>query len=508
MTQSRELVEQLRREVLMARQRVYQLSQPTPLEVVKLPHAVQVFLKREDMSPIHSFKWRGAYNKMALLRPEELDRGVVTASAGNHAQGIALAARQMGVRAKIFMPQTTPRTKIAAVRIHGGEYVEVILCGDTYDVASQAAREEAENFNRAFIPPFDDLQVMAGQGTLADEIVMSGQGPFDAAFIQIGGGGLASAVGCWLKSFYPDIRLVGVEGVDQASMSAAITAGQPVPLDNIDVFCDGTAVKTAGDLTYALCRELIDEYTTVTNDEVCAAIQLLWEKQRCVPEPAGAMGLAGIIKNLESLENKKVISIVCGSNMDFEQLAWIARRADIGAARRHYLRLEIEEKQGTLFGLLDNVFDGLNIVEFQYGKCHPDRAWPVLGFEVSPAEMKLLNTRLNEFGIPHEDVTAQEDVDFGIIHYDSGLMHLPFFIKLEFHDRPGALHDFLKEVSPFANLCYFNYRHTGERVGRSLLGFEFSDENQKALFKEHLANAAGAYRSYTEISASVLHRIL
>lgn len=502
------ITDQLHREILLARQRIYAVSGQTPLDAIDLPGGIQLFLKREDLTPIHAYKWRGSYNRMAVLSPEELERGVVTASAGNHAQGVALAARKLGTQAKIFMPKPTPQTKQVAVRVHGQDAVDIELIGDTFDVANHAAAEEAKQSGRTYVHAYDDIMVMGGQGTLADEIVMSGKGPFDAAYLQIGGGGMAAATACWLKSFYPGIRIVGVEGVQQASMAAAIKAGKPVPLDYIDVFCDGTAVRQAGEKTYPVCRDLIDEFITVTNDEVCAAIRLLWEKRRCVPEPAGAMGLAGILQQQDQLKGQKVISVVCGANMDFGQLAWIARHAGLGSASRRYLRFEIDEHSGTMLNLLETALDGLNIVEFQYGKNHPHKAWPVLGFDISAAEMEHLKSRLETMGMIFEEVTSQEDVEFGIIHYDSDLIGLPHFIKLEFHERPGALHDFLKALSPYGNMCYFNYQYSGERVGRSLIGFEFSNEDERSRFKQVLDRVKETYRSCREIDAKVLERIL
>ena len=502
------LADRLRHEILMARQHIYTVADPTPLESLALAGGVRLFIKREDLGPIHAYKWRGAYNRMHGMTAEELHHGVVTASAGNHAQGVALAARRLETTARIFMPLPTPKTKQDAVRRQGSDRVEIILTGDTYDNAADAALEDARSTGRVFVNAFDDLMVTGGQGTLADEIVMSGDGPFDVAFLQIGGGGMAAAVACWLKFSYPHIQIVGVEGIGQASMAAAFEAGKPVSLDYVDVFCDGTAVKRVGDLTYELCRELIDDLITVTNDEVCAAIQLLWERRRCVPEPAGAMGLAGILKEQAWLGDKNVIAIVCGANIDFGQLAYIARHAGIGAARRRYLRFEIDEDQGTLLQLLKTFLHGLNIVEFQYGKKHAERAWPIIGFEASPEELEQLCKRLRQHRVPFEDVTSQADVEFAIISYDSGLMKMPYFMLLEFHERPGALLEFLAEVSGEANLCYFNYSYSGERVGRALIGFEFDDDAARVAWLQQLGRGGHAYRSFREIGPEVLERIL
>lgn len=498
--------EKLMQEILMARQRVYAVAAPTPLEKVSVPSLqAELYLKREDLSPVNSYKWRGAYNRMALLSPDERERGVVAASAGNHAQGVAVAAGKLGTRASIFMPLSTPAMKQRAVREHGGDAVEVVITGDTYDAAAQAAREVAARDGRVFVHPYDDLATMGGQGTLADEVVMSGEGPFDVAYLQIGGGGMAASVACWLRAYWPKIRIVGVEGEGQASMQAALSAGEPVTLDYVDVFCDGTAVKRAGDLTYPLCRDLLDELVTVSNDEVCAAIQVLWETRRCVPEPAGALGLAGALRQANSLAGKKVLSIICGANVDFGQLGWIARHAGIGAARRRYLRFEIGEKTGSMLELLERHLAGLNIIEFQYGKLDEEKAWPVIGFDAEPPVYQMLDKRLREADVKFEEVTNQEDVDFRIIHYRARLMRLPYFIKLEFPERPGALHDFLLQTRGLANVCYFNYSYSGERVGRALMGFEFDGEEQRLAFRRFLQESSSTYR---EIQPEALRRIV
>lgn len=502
------LRDRLRDEIHQARARVYACSAPTPLEKIVLPGPVEVWLKREDVCPIHAYKWRGAYNRLAVLTNDERARGVVCASAGNHAQGVALAARLLGLRARIFMPVTSPRSKQVAVRRHGGEAAELILTGDTFDEALAAARADQAATGAVFVPPFDDWKVMGGQGTLADEVVVSGHGPFDAAYLQIGGGGMAAAVACWLKSFWPGIVCRGVEGVDQASMLAALRAGRPVTLDQVDIFADGTAVRRAGDLTYPLCAELLDGIATVTNEEVCAAIQVLWEQARCLPEPAGAMGLAGLLKELPRWVGKRVLVVVCGSNMDFGQTVWIARQAGVGARRRRMLRFEIQERAGSLRALLENYLGGLNIVDFQFGMNHPVRSLPVIGVEAMPEEFERLHAALRRDGVPWEDVTSQEDADFAVIHYNPALFHHPLFLNLEFHERPGALAEFLKVVSPRANIAYFNYMYTGERVGRSLIGFDFTTPGERDGFLAYLRQHPEGYRAFREVAPAVMARIL
>lgn len=496
--------ERLFREILMARQRVYAVGKPTPLERLDLPLDGEVFLKREDLSPINAYKWRGAYNRMMMLTPEERERGVITASAGNHGQGVALGANRLGLHAKVFMPISTPRMKQMAVARHGGGSVEIVLHGDTYDAASERAHAVMKEEARVFIHPYDDYGVMGGQGTLADEVVMSGVGPFDIAYLQIGGGGMAAAVACWLKAYYPGIHIVGVEGVDQASMAAAFDAGEPVALPYVDVFCDGTAVKKAGNLTYALCSGLLDELITVRNEEVCAAIQLLWEERRCVAEPSGAMGLAGLLKQGDALGGRRALVVLCGANMDFSQLAWVARHGGIGAARRHFYRFEIGESRGSLLNLLETALIGLNIVEFQHGKVHPDKAWPVIGVEASPPQIHVMEQRLRQAGIPFEDVTSEEDVEFRIINYEPRLFKRPYFIKLEFPERAGALYDFLLAARDTGSICYFNYVFSGEQVGRALLGLEFDSEDQRDAFKAFLEASSW---DYDEIADNVVRRV-
>lgn len=496
--------ERLFQEILMARQRVYAVASPTPLERVNLPLAAEVYIKREDLSPIHAYKWRGAYNRMALLSPEERAAGVVCASAGNHAQGVALAASKLGVHARIYMPVSTPRMKQHEVRRHGGEHIEIVLIGDSYSEAASAALDYAASLGLTFIHAYDDLATMGGQGTIADEVVMSGHGAFDVAYLQIGGGGMAAAVSCWLRAYYPDIRIVGVEGVDQASMAAAVRAGKPVALDYVDVFCDGTAVKQAGALTYPLCAELIDEFITVTNEEVSAAIEALWNACRCISEPAGAMGLAGLMKQAEQVRGQKALTILCGANVDFEQLAWISQHAGIGAERRKYYRFRMPETPGGLLHLLDSILEGINIIEVQYGKVSDEDAWPVIGFEASPPALHLLDARLTEEQIPHEDVTSRADVEFRIIHYEPHLFMHPYLITFEFPERPGALREFLHTLEA-GSICYFNYTYSGEQVGRALIGFEFESRDDHDRFRLRLATSKHTFR---DVEESVLARML
>jgi threonine dehydratase len=490
------LSDQLFQEILLACQRVYALSDVTPLEIMAAPELpFQLFLKREDLGPIKAYKWRGAYNCMALLSAEERARGVVTASAGNHAQGVALAASRLGINARVFMPRPTPRVKRDAVRRFGGERVEIILHGDSYDAASEAALADARDSGRAFVHPYDDLRVMGGQGTLAVEIAKAAKVPFDAAVLQIGGGGMVAGVACWLKRQYPGIRIFGVEGEDQAGMAAAHAAGKPVALDHVDIFCEGTAVKKAGVLTFQLCQELVDEYVNVSNNEVCRAMQSIWDANRVVTETSGALGVAGALKLGERLRGKNVLTVLTGANIDFGMLGYISRNSNIGGASRRHLRVRIAEKPGSLLRVLETVFDDCNIVEFQYGKTHPEEAWFTVGVAADDEDMRALRQKLSERNIPWEDVTGQDDVVFRVIRYEGALSGDPVFLSLDFYERPGALHDFLKEhVAARGNICYFNYTYTGERVGRALLGIEFSDATSRARFLKTLPVRGTGFR--------------
>jgi threonine dehydratase len=284
-----------------------------------------------------------------------------------------------------------------------------------------------------------------------------------------------------------------------------VRAGKPVRLDEVDVFCDGTAVRRAGELTHALCAELIDEFITVTNEEVSAAIQVLWETTRCVPEPSGAMGLAGVLQQRDRIAGKRVLAVICGANMDFGRLAWIARHAGIGAARRRYFRVEIPERRGSLVTFLEQHLDGINIVEFQYGKTDTESAHYVLGLEATAPAFDLLERRLREHGVPHEDVTGNEDVEFRVIRYRPDLFRWPLFLRLDFPERAGALHDFLASVRGSASICYFNYVFTGEEIGRALIGVEFETKSQREEFRAWLPTSQARYR---EVDEEAVERIL
>lgn len=503
------LLRRLRREILFARERVYQVASPTPLERIDEFGGADVFVKREDLSPIKAYKWRGAFNRMALLEEEERKRGVITASAGNHAQGVALAASTLQVHALVYMPTTTPMVKQRAVRKFGGDFVEIVLSGDSYDDSCSAALKRAEEEQRIYIHAYDDLHVMAGQGTLADEVVMSGEGHFDVAYLQIGGGGMAGGVAAWLKTFYPGIHIVGVEGTGQASMKAAVAAGKPVSLPELDIFCDGTAVRKAGELPFEVCREVIDEFVTVTNTEVCEAIRLCWDRLRCLAEPSGAMGLAGAWKQREKLAGKQVLTVLCGANIDFNRLATIAGEVGEGDRIRHYLRIRIEEKGGSMLKLLDDAFEGTAIRLFQYGMNHREVAWPLFGLTLSEEEMEGIRTTLHQKGYQFEELEEPEEVNFRLIPLRADLLLAPVFLDLEFYERPGALHSFLVgTIRGRGSFCYFNYTYSGERVGRALIGMDFASEDERFEFLSSLPSSGEGFRSCKPLGEAATAHLL
>ena len=507
------LSDRLSEEILQARQRVYTVGEPTPLQRLNLPGIqAPVYAKREDLGPIRAYKWRGAFNCMAALSQEARDKGIVAASAGNHAQGVALAARVLNCHATIFMPRSTPEVKQTEVRRHGGRHVKIMLHGDCYDETAAAAHEYTETHGCTFVHPYDDLVTMAGQGTLADEVVMSGEGPFDRAYVAIGGGGLAASVACWLKKFWPHIKVIGVEGIDQASMKTSIEQGRRVNLDYVDVFCDGTAVHIPGELTYPLCRELVDEFVTVTNNEVCQAIRAMWESSRVVPEPSGAMSLAGFLKQWNRGEVKpeeKSFVVISGANMDFTHLTQIARQAGIGNHETRYLRISMDSKRGQVLKYLRHIPQDTTLVDVQYGKTEGNTQHPVFGIAASDEDLDTIRTTLKKKGIEFEDISEDDDVRFRMIHYQPELCQHPLFVHIEFPERAGAFLDFMERIADLASLCYFNYTYTGERVGRALVGMEFDTaEDRETIRKRMSAFSKNIIRSIREISPEAFQRIM
>lgn len=506
------LADRIFEEILLARQRVYAVGKATPLQELPMRGVrARVYAKREDLGPIKAYKWRGAYNAMASLTAEEKENGIVAASAGNHAQGVALSARKLKIQSKIFMPRATPEVKQLEVHRHGGSYVEVVLQGDSYDEAAKSAHEFAEKNNMTFVHPYNSFTVMGGQGTLADEVVMSGEGPFDRVYLQIGGGGLAASVALWIKRFWPQAKIIGVEGEGQASMKAAIETGEPVNLDYVDVFCDGTAVRKAGSLTYEICRDHMDEFITVTNDEVCHAVRVMWESGRVIPEPSGAMSLAGLLKQSRQgllREDEKVLFVISGANMDFSQLAEIGRRGGIGLYETRYLRVPMRGRRGDMVRFLTRLPQDAQIVDVQYGYVPGNEQYPIFGISASDESFDKIDTIMAD-GVEIENVSQDEDVRFRMIPYNPEAFMNPAFIQIEFPERPGALLEFMLGISKIGDVAYFNYAYSGERVGRALLGMVFRSIEERDSFREAVKGMIGRnIRAIHEIKPEALDRII
>jgi len=454
--------------------RVYDVALETPLELAPRLSARmgnKLLLKREDLQPVFSFKIRGAYNKIARLAPEIRARGVVAASAGNHAQGVALAARRFGCRAVIVMPTVTPRIKRDAVAALGGD---VLLHGDTFQEAAAHARALATAQQLAFIHPYDDPDVIAGQGTIAVEILRQHREPIHAVFVAIGGGGLASGVSLYVKRLYPEVRVIGVEAADAPSMYAALAAGAPVDLPDVGRFADGAAVKRVGDETFRICNELLDEVVLVDSDAICAAIKDVFEDTRSILEPAGALAIAGAkaYAAREQLRGATLVAVASGANMDFDRLRFVAERAEIGEQREAQLAVTIPERPGAFLELSAVVGDR-NVTEFNYRRADASRAHVFVGVAVeSRADDHALAERLRAAGFGVLDLSDSEVAKNHLKHMVGGRAAVADerILRFSFPERPGALRRFLEHLSPTFDISLFHYRNHGGDVGRVLAG--------------------------------------
>ena len=477
--------EKLFSEIMKARARIYQVAGPTPLETYSMSGGWEMLLKREDLSPIHSYKWRGAFNFMKAREKEGRQAGVAAASAGNHAQGVALSAARLGISAHLFMPKAAPLLKVEAAARLGGTWVEIHQVGDNFDQAAAAAADFCRQSGALYVPPYDDPLVMAGQGVMGDELMVGPHRP-DVVFVQIGGGGMAAGVTTAIKTYDPDVKIIGVEEAGQASMAAAFAAGEPVTLDHVDVFCDGTAVKRAGTLPFAVLRDQLDDLVTVSVSEAAAAIQNLWQVARVLSEPSGALGLAAAHKMKDRLRGLKVGLILSGANLDFRQLAQISRRAGAGTESRPYYQVRMDERPGAMLSLLKTVAPlKLNISYLMVGQNDRNTAYPILGFDGPRAQAERLPGILAAAGYDFRDVSDRADLSFRVAPFQPGLFKRPFAAILNFPERAGALTEFMDRTAPLATISYFNYSHTGEQVGRALavLSFE-SDEDRRQFLVE------------------------
>ena len=485
--------------------RIYDLAIETPVDAAPLlSHRLnnQVLLKREDLQPVFSFKLRGAYNKLRHLSDEQLAAGVIAASAGNHAQGLALAAKKMGVKATIVMPQTTPQIKVDAVRARGAK---VVLIGDSYDAAAAHANKLIEEQGLTYIHPFDDPDIIAGQGTIGMEILRQVPGDLDAIFIAVGGGGLCAGVAAYVKNLRPDIKIIAVESDDAACQDAAMKAGRRVRLKEVGIFADGTAVAQIGKETFRILKDLVDEVITVSTDEICAAIKDVYNDTRAICEPSGALGTAGLKKYVEAhgVEGQTLMAIQCGANIDFDRLRYISERTETGEKREAVLAVTIDEEPGS-FEKFCKALHRRNISEFNYRYNDADRAQIFVGMKVtSDDDRRELVQELGRKGYAVSDMTDNETAKLHIRHMVGG--HAPHVVdeqvfRFEFPERPGALLNFLVQLGGRFNISMFHYRNHGSAFGRVLVGLQASKKDAREV-RQFLDNLGYHYTDETDNEA-------
>jgi len=474
--------------------RVYDVAIESSLDLARnLSRRVgnQVLLKREDQQPVFSFKLRGAYNKMMHLPKDQLQRGVICASAGNHAQGVALSARKLGCRAVIVMPVTTPKLKVDAVAALGGE---VVLCGESYSDAYAHALTLQEAQGLTFVHPFDDPDVIAGQGTVAMEILRQHQGPIDAVFVAIGGGGLISGVASYIKAVRPEIKVIGVQTRDSDAMARSVRAGKRVLLNDVGLFSDGTAVKFVGEETFRITRKLVDDFIIVDTDEVCAAIKDVFTDTRSIVEPAGALGVAAIKQYVAAnkCKGQTLISITCGANMNFDRLRFVAERAEFGEQREALFAVTIPEERGS-FKRFCELVGPRAVTEFNYRISDAQQAHVFVGVAIAKRdEADKIERNFVRHGFPTVNLTDDELAKEHVRHMVGGRSPLAAderLFRFIFPERPGALMRFLSSLHPGWNISLFHYRNQGADYGRILVGIQVPHGDRKAFdtFLEALA---------------------
>jgi threonine dehydratase len=486
---------------------VYELAKRTPLDHAEKLSArigTPLWLKREDLQPTFSFKLRGAYHCIRKLSDADRAKGVIAASAGNHAQGVALSARELGVKATIFMPRTTPEIKVKAVAALGAV---VELAGDDYDEACAHALAEAEGIGAVFIHPFDNLDVIAGQGTLGIEITQQLAAPPEVIFVPIGGGGLAAGVAATVKAVYPQVRVVGVEPEDAASMKAAIEAGQPVDIGATGIFADGVAVRQVGDLTFDLCRELLDEIITVSVDQVCSAVKSIFEEVRALAEPAGALAVAGALKYAASNRpGGDWVALVSGANVNFDRLGHVVERCALGDGSEALLSVTIPERPGSFLEFCRTLGTS-PVTEFNYRHNGTGNARVFVGVRLKDS-VQVLQGRMEKFGYEVIDLSGNEVAKLHLRHLVGG--RLPVgererLFRFEFPERPGALLEFLEVLAGRWSISLFHYRNHGSAYGRVLAGFLVPEEDDEA-FSHFLEDTH--YRSSDETANIVYQEFL
>jgi threonine dehydratase len=481
--------------------RVYDVARQTalaPALQLSARFGRPVLLKREDQQPVFSFKLRGAYNRMAQLDEAQRRRGVVAASAGNHAQGVALAAAKLGIRATIVMPVTAPQVKVEAVRRFGGATVEVVLAGDSYSEAqATAARLQAER-GAVFVHPFDDADVIAGQATIALELLAQHRGPLQAVFVPVGGGGLLAGIASVIKALRPEVQVIGVQAADADAMVRSLETDERVVLDEVGLFADGTAVKQVGALTFALCRQHVDAMLRVDTDAICAAIRDIYQETRSVPEPSGALALAGLKQYAAAhgAGDGALVAVVSGANMNFDRLRFVAERAEVGEQREAVFAVTIPEQRGSFRRFCD-VLGQHSLTEFNYRIADARQAHIFVGVQtVDAGERTALAAALRAHDFAVLDLTDDELAKLHLRHMIGGrsaLAHDERLYRFEFPERPGALTRFLGHMHPDWNISLFHYRNHGADYGRILVGIQVPGVEQP-LFQRFLATLGYPYR--------------
>jgi len=467
--------------------RVYDVARETPVGRAGLMSerlGNEVWLKREDLQPVFSFKLRGAYNKMTRLSEEQRARGVIAASAGNHAQGLAMAAQKMQVKATIVMPRTTPQIKVDAVR---GRGARVVLHGDSFEEAAAHAARLVEEKNLTFVHPFDDPDVIAGQGTVGMEIVRQHQRPLDALFVPVGGGGLLAGVAAYVSYVWPHTRIIGVEPEDAACLKLAMERGRRATLPEVGLFADGCAVAQVGRETFRVIRKTVDEVITATSDEMCAAIKDIFEDTRAIAEPAGALALAGLKKyaDRDGIRGQELMAIVSGANTNFDRLRYISERTEIGEQREAVVSVTLPEKPGS-FRAFCSLLGRRNITEFNYRYADSSSAQVFVGLSVIPGgdDLATLLADLRNKGYETEDMTDNEVAKLHVRYMVGG--HAPGGVsdervyRVEFPERPGALLKFLSGLGQNWNISMFHYRNHGAAFGRILVGIQVPARERRA----------------------------
>lgn len=497
---------------ILAAQRVYDVARETPLEEAPLLSArlgQRVLLKREDQQPVFSFKLRGAYNKMATLDNAERERGVIAASAGNHAQGVAIAASRLGIRATIVMPVTAPQVKVDAVRRFGAEAVEIVLAGDSYSDAQAHATQLQTRHGLVPVHPFDDLEVIAGQGTIGLEILRQHARPLHAIFVPIGGGGLIAGLAAYVKTLRPETRVIGVQAADADAMARSIEAGRRMSLDEVGLFADGTAVKIPGEHTFALCRQYVDEILRVDTDAICAAIRDIFQDTRSTAEPSGALALAGLKQYAQrsSHPGQTLAAVVSGANLNFDRLRFVAERADVGESREALFAVTIPEERGS-FRRFCATLGERSITEFNYRIGNAAQAHIFVGIQTRDHDENavLLQAFRNE-GFAALDLTEDELAKLHLRHMVGGRSALArdeHLYRFDFPERPGALVRFLERMHPDWNISLFHYRNHGADYGRILVGIQVPAHERESL-NNFLAQLGYPWRDET---ANPAYRLL